>query len=108
VEIIKFLNLVGDRSSRLGRIYLSMDRRRSLCSTAPSKAFSSRITIFSRRSNGALALGLANIMIERGWYDQEFVRTWSNGPLLVRSDANRLLKVNSIRRFSTRPAFAVS
>jgi anaerobic selenocysteine-containing dehydrogenase len=43
-------------------------------------------------TDGALALGLANIMIERGWYDEAFVRTWSNGPLLVRSDTDRLLR----------------
>jgi anaerobic selenocysteine-containing dehydrogenase len=43
-------------------------------------------------TDGALALGLANIMIERGWYDEAFVRTWTNGPLLVRSDTDRLLK----------------
>jgi anaerobic selenocysteine-containing dehydrogenase len=47
-------------------------------------------------TDGALALGLANIMIKRGWYDQEFVRTWSNGPLLVRSDTNRLLKAEEV------------
>ena len=47
-------------------------------------------------TDGALALGLANIMIERGWYDQPFVRRWSNGPLLVRSDTNRLLKVDDL------------
>src|SRR6202051_3010971 len=47
-------------------------------------------------ADGALALGLANIMIEHGWYDQEFVRTWSNGPLLVRSDTNRLLKAEDV------------
>jgi anaerobic selenocysteine-containing dehydrogenase len=47
-------------------------------------------------TDGALALGLANIMIERGWYDQEFVRAWSNGPLLVRSDTNRLLKAEDL------------
>ncbi len=41
-------------------------------------------------TDGALALGLANIMIERGWYDEEFVRAWSNGPLLVRTDNDRL------------------
>jgi anaerobic selenocysteine-containing dehydrogenase len=35
-------------------------------------------------------------MIERGWYDQEFVRAWSNGPLLVRSDADRLLKAEDL------------
>ena len=43
-------------------------------------------------TDGALALGLASIMIERGWYDEAFVRAWSNGPLLVRSDTDRLLK----------------
>ncbi|MGY3507013.1 molybdopterin-containing oxidoreductase family protein [Bradyrhizobium sp. USDA 4471] len=47
-------------------------------------------------TDGALALGLANIMIERGWYDDEFVRAWSNGPLLVRSDTNRLLTANEL------------
>jgi anaerobic selenocysteine-containing dehydrogenase len=47
-------------------------------------------------TDGALALGLANIMIERGWYDAAFVRAWSNGPLLVRSDTNRLLKAEDL------------
>src|SRR5215510_170263 len=43
-------------------------------------------------SDGALALGLANLLIERGWYDRAFVRDWSNGPLLVRADTGRLLR----------------
>ena len=42
-------------------------------------------------SDGALALGLANVMIERGWYDRDFIREWSNGPHLVRADTGRLL-----------------
>ena len=42
-------------------------------------------------SDGALALGIANVMIERGWYDRAFVRDWTNGPLLVRADNGRLL-----------------
>ena len=42
-------------------------------------------------TDGALALGLANLMIERGWYDRDFVRNWSNGPHLVRADTGRLL-----------------
>ena len=42
-------------------------------------------------SDGALALGLANLMIERNWYDRDFIREWSNGPLLVRGDTGRLL-----------------
>jgi len=42
-------------------------------------------------SDAALALGIANVMIERKWYDRAFVRDWTNGPLLVRSDTGRLL-----------------
>ena len=47
-------------------------------------------------TDGALALGLANIMIERGWYDRSFIRDWSNGPLLVRSDTGRLLRESDL------------
>ncbi|HLO32717.1 MAG TPA: molybdopterin-dependent oxidoreductase [Anaerolineales bacterium] len=42
-------------------------------------------------TDGALALGITHIMIERGWYDREFIRDWTNGPLLVRMDNGRLL-----------------
>ena len=43
-------------------------------------------------ADGALALGLAHVMISRGWYDRDFVRAWTNAPLLVRSDTGRLLR----------------
>ena len=42
-------------------------------------------------TDGALALGIANVMIQRGWYDRDFIRTWSNGPILVRSDNGRVM-----------------
>lgn len=42
-------------------------------------------------TDGALALGLANVMLEHGWYDRDFIRQWSNGPHLVRADTGRLL-----------------
>ena len=42
-------------------------------------------------TDAALALGIADVMIERGWFDHAFVRDWTNGPLLVRSDNGRLL-----------------
>jgi anaerobic selenocysteine-containing dehydrogenase len=42
-------------------------------------------------TDAALALGIAAVMIERGWYDREFIRDWTNGPLLVRADNGRLL-----------------
>jgi len=47
-------------------------------------------------TDGALALGLANIMIEREWFDHNFVSAWSNGPLLVRSDTERLLRTDDL------------
>jgi anaerobic selenocysteine-containing dehydrogenase len=42
-------------------------------------------------TDAALALGIAQVMIARGWYDLDFIRDWTNGPLLVRSDNGRLL-----------------
>jgi anaerobic selenocysteine-containing dehydrogenase len=47
-------------------------------------------------SDGALALGVANLMIERGWFDRDFIRDWSNGPLLVRNDTGRLLRESDL------------
>ena len=42
-------------------------------------------------TDAALALGIAHVMIARGWYDREFIRDWTNAPLLVRADNGRLL-----------------
>ena len=42
-------------------------------------------------SDGALALGLAGVMIEEGWFEREFVTRWTNGPFLVREDTGRFL-----------------
>jgi anaerobic selenocysteine-containing dehydrogenase len=47
-------------------------------------------------TDGALALGLANAMIEHGWYDREFILKWSNGPHLVRADTGRLLTTRDL------------
>jgi anaerobic selenocysteine-containing dehydrogenase len=42
-------------------------------------------------TDAALALGIAQVMIKRGWYDRDFIRAWTNGPLLVRADSGRFL-----------------
>jgi anaerobic selenocysteine-containing dehydrogenase len=47
-------------------------------------------------TDGTLALGLANLMMQHGWYDADFRRTWSNGPLLVRADTRRLLTARDL------------
>jgi anaerobic selenocysteine-containing dehydrogenase len=47
-------------------------------------------------TDAALALALTSVMIENGWYDQDFVRRWTNGPLLVRGDDGRLLRASDL------------
>lgn len=47
-------------------------------------------------TDAALALGIANVMIERGWYDRDFICDWTNGPLLVREDNGRLLRQSDL------------
>jgi anaerobic selenocysteine-containing dehydrogenase len=42
-------------------------------------------------TDAALALAIANVMLERGWFDRSFIHDWTNGPLLVRADTGRLL-----------------
>lgn len=42
-------------------------------------------------TDAALALGIANGMIEHNWYDRDFIRDWTNGPLLVRQDNGRFV-----------------
>ena len=43
-------------------------------------------------TDAALALAITHVMIERGWYDETFVRRWTNAPLLVRGDTGRFLR----------------
>ncbi|MEU0715721.1 molybdopterin-dependent oxidoreductase [Streptomyces lavendulocolor] len=47
-------------------------------------------------TDAALALGLAHLLIERGAYDDTFVRTWTNAPLLVRTDSGRFLRADEL------------
>ena len=47
-------------------------------------------------SDGALALGIAGEMIRNNWFDADFVRDWTNGPLLVRTDTQRFLRAGEL------------
>jgi anaerobic selenocysteine-containing dehydrogenase len=47
-------------------------------------------------SDGAVALGIAGEMIRNNWFDVDFVRNWTNGPLLVRSDTRRFVRVSDL------------
>jgi len=47
-------------------------------------------------TDAALALGLVRVLLEHGWYDEAFVRRWTNAPLLVREDDGRLLRADEL------------
>lgn len=47
-------------------------------------------------TDAALANAITGVMIEHGWYDEPFVRRWTNAPLLVRTDTGRLLRADAL------------
>jgi anaerobic selenocysteine-containing dehydrogenase len=47
-------------------------------------------------TDAALALAMTHVMLERGWYDDDFVRRWTDAPLLVRADEQRLLRADEV------------
>ncbi len=58
-------------------------------------------------TDAALALSLAHVMIERGWFDAEFVRRWTNATHLVRADTGRLLRAADLTSPGDAGAFVV-
>lgn len=65
-----------------------------------------RPTLFARRADcwlrvrpgtdQALALGIANLMLQSGRFDTEFVRQWTNATFLVREDSGAFLRQSDI------------
>lgn len=47
-------------------------------------------------TDAALALSLANVIIERGLYDEDFVSKFTNLPLLVRQDNKKFLRESDV------------
>jgi anaerobic selenocysteine-containing dehydrogenase len=47
-------------------------------------------------TDGALALGIAGLMIKNGWFDREFVTNRTNGSFLVRNDTGRFLSAEDL------------
>lgn len=42
-------------------------------------------------TDGAIAMSMINVMLSRELYDKEFVRDWTNGPFLVRTDNGAIM-----------------
>jgi anaerobic selenocysteine-containing dehydrogenase len=43
-------------------------------------------------SDAALAIAMTHVLLTNGWYDEDFIRRWTNAPLLVREDTGQLLR----------------
>jgi anaerobic selenocysteine-containing dehydrogenase len=56
-------------------------------------------------TDAALALGLIHVMLEQGWYDETFVRRWTNAPLLVRTDTGQLLRAEELTEGARRTGY---
>jgi anaerobic selenocysteine-containing dehydrogenase len=56
-------------------------------------------------TDAALALGLIHVMLEQGWFDEAFVRRWTNAPLLVRVDTGRLLRADELQDAGNRTGY---
>ncbi|MCF8030364.1 MAG: molybdopterin-dependent oxidoreductase [Desulfohalobiaceae bacterium] len=48
-------------------------------------------------TDGALAMGFLNVILNEELYDTEFVEKWTNAPFLVRSDRNELLRESDLK-----------
>ncbi|HEY5538102.1 MAG TPA: molybdopterin-dependent oxidoreductase [Thermoplasmata archaeon] len=54
-------------------------------------------------SDVALILGIVNVLIQNGWYDAEFLKRFSDMPLLVRTDTLKLLRATDLFPGYTNP-----
>jgi anaerobic selenocysteine-containing dehydrogenase len=76
-----------------------------------------RLTWFSSRAekwlqlrpgtDGALAMGFLNVVINEGLYDRDFVEKWTNAPHLIRSDTGRLLRESDLVKGGSPANFVV-
>jgi anaerobic selenocysteine-containing dehydrogenase len=58
-------------------------------------------------TDGALAMGFLNVIINEGLYDQEFVEKWTNAPFLIRSDTGKLVRASDVVKAGSPDNFVV-
>jgi anaerobic selenocysteine-containing dehydrogenase len=58
-------------------------------------------------SDGALALAMIHVLLEEKLYDERFVRQWTDGACLVRTDTNQLLTAQDLAPSGNSETFVV-
>jgi anaerobic selenocysteine-containing dehydrogenase len=47
-------------------------------------------------TDGALAMGMLNVIVKEGLYDRAFVEKWTNAPFLIRTDTGKLVRASDL------------
>jgi len=58
-------------------------------------------------TDGALAMGFLNVIVNEGLYDKDFVEKWTNAPHLIRSDTGKLLRENDLTKGGSPANFVI-
>ncbi len=58
-------------------------------------------------TDGALAMGMLHVIVNEDLYDRKFVEKWTNAPLLVRSDTDKLFRACDLRTGESRDNFVI-
>jgi anaerobic selenocysteine-containing dehydrogenase len=58
-------------------------------------------------TDGALAMGFLNVILNEKLYDKDFVEKWTNAPHLIRSDTGKLLRENDLIKGGSPANFVV-
>jgi anaerobic selenocysteine-containing dehydrogenase len=58
-------------------------------------------------TDGALAMGFLNVIINEGLYDRDFVEKWTNAPHLISGDTGKLLRENDLTTGGSSANFVV-
>jgi anaerobic selenocysteine-containing dehydrogenase len=72
--------------------------------------FTSRAEVWLRLrpgTDGALAMGFLNVIINEGLYDKDFVEKWTNATHLVKSDTGKLLRESDLAKDGSPGNFVV-
>jgi anaerobic selenocysteine-containing dehydrogenase len=58
-------------------------------------------------TDGALAMGLLNVIVNEKLYDRDFVEQWTNAPFLVRTDTGKLVRASDLVQGESSDNFVV-
>ena len=84
----KFLNIARERGAKVVMIDMNF---------TPTAAKADEWIQINPSTDAAFALGIVNVIINEGLYDEDFIKTYTDMPLLVRLDNNKKLRAYEVK-----------